>query len=154
MTERILAMKNGFHADDINAAVWSAFRNKQTTWIDDEHSHIAAIVPADKVNSRILTMYQADWLGQLIRAVQACAKMRYYVFGASGNADSVRYTLRAFTLDGGGLYPNHADIRDAYVWASGFMEHWFKVDDLIKALDNAVNGSDGLDAPMAMIDWE
>jgi hypothetical protein len=61
-------------------------------------------------------------------------------------------TLRAFTHKGGGVYfEADGDIRDAFVWTSGFMEHWFKVSDLLLALDN-LDGKLGLDKPIAVIE--
>lgn len=101
-----------------------------------------------------LTGMQAEWIGQLIHGVQRGLKMRYFTYGASDNADPMRCTLRAFTHNDGSLYPRDADIRDAYVWTSGISEHWFKVADLLKALDNAINGYEGTNKPMAMIDEE
>jgi hypothetical protein len=59
--------------------------------------------------------------------------------------------MRAFTHDGGGFLSEKDDIRDAYVWCSGFTERWFKVTDLIEALDN-LDGKHGDTNPIATID--
>lgn len=101
-----------------------------------------------------LTINQANWIGDLIYGVQSGLKMRYYPQGSEDADNAVVVTLRAFTYEGGGLYPSDADIRDSFVWTSGFTERWFKVDDLVKALDNAMLNSQGSDMPMAIIDKE
>ena len=80
-------------------------------------------------------------------------KLRYYPRGADDADHPMVQSLRAFTHDGGGFISEHDDVRDAYVWTSGFMEHWFKVEDLIMALDN-IQGTHGLDKPMAVIDYD
>ena len=102
---------------------------------------------------RPLTLNQAGVLADLIRGVQAGAKLRYYPRGADDADHPMVQSLRAFTHDGGGFISEHDDVRDAYVWTSGFMEHWFKVEDLITALDN-IQGTHGLDKPMAVIDYD
>jgi hypothetical protein len=61
--------------------------------------------------------------------------------------------MRAFTHDDGGFIDDKEDVRDAYVRCSGFMEHWFKVSDVITALDN-MQGKHGLDNPMAVIEFD
>jgi hypothetical protein len=62
--------------------------------------------------------------------------------------------MRAFTHEGGGFVDEKDDVRDAYVWCSGFTERWLKVEDVLVALDNATSGRAGMDKPMAIIDWE
>lgn len=101
-----------------------------------------------------LTLSQASWLGELIHGVERGLKMRYYPLGSDSADNPMTCVLRAFTYNGGGMYPYNADVRDSYVWTSGFMEKWLKVDDLLKALDNAINGKDGTDKPMAIIEEE
>jgi hypothetical protein len=59
--------------------------------------------------------------------------------------------MRAFTYPDGSLYSGDADIRDAHVHCSGTFEHWFDVRGLMAALANAIDGSAGLDQPMAII---
>jgi hypothetical protein len=100
---------------------------------------------------RTLTLNQAGLLGDLIRGVERGLKLRYYPFGTRDADHPMVQVMRAFTYEGGNLYPHNADVRDAYVWTSGFMEHWFKVDDLITALDN-MDGKHGLEEPIATID--
>lgn len=104
-------------------------------------------------SSNVLTINQAGYLGDLIRGVERGAKLRYYPMGAKDADHPMTQVLRAFTHDGGGFYPHDADIRDSHVWTSGITERWFKVSDLITAMDNAINGRD-INAPMAMIDFE
>ena len=100
---------------------------------------------------RILTINQAGVLADLIRGVERRLKLRYYPSGVeSADHPMVQY-LRAFTYAEGALYPHDKDIRDAHVWTSGFMEHWFPVEQLLKALDN-MDGKHGLDEDMAVID--
>lgn len=105
------------------------------------------------MTDRILTLNQADLLGQLIRGVQAGAKLRYYQFGARDAEHPLTVSMRAFTHDGGTFLSEMDDIRDSYVWCSGFMEHWLKVDELITAIDN-LQGKHGLDEPMAVIEYK
>jgi hypothetical protein len=102
--------------------------------------------------SRVLTLNDADLLGGLIRGVQANAKLRYYQFGTRDTEHPLIVTMRAFTHDGGGFISETEDVRDAYVWCSGFMERWIKVSDIITALDN-LQGSHGLENPIAVIDY-
>lgn len=100
-----------------------------------------------------LTLDQAGHLSDLIRGVDRGAKLRYYPRGAEGSAVYGRWVMRAFTLEGGGLYPNGSDIREAYIWGSGITERWFKVSDLIIAMSNIFDGKHGMDKPMATIDY-
>jgi hypothetical protein len=105
--------------------------------------------------SRILTVEQAGLLGDLIHGVERGLKLRYYPYGADYSDATMhvqKFELRAFTYEGGVLYPHDKDIRDAHVWCSGIFEHWLKVGDLIIALDNAVTGKAGMDKPMAVIE--
>ena len=100
---------------------------------------------------RILTINQSIVLSNIHHGVERCLKLRYYPFGTRDADHPLIMSMRAFTYDGGNLYPHDADIRDAYVWCSGFMERWFKVSDLITALDN-MQGKHGLENPMAVIE--
>jgi hypothetical protein len=108
---------------------------------------------AAKEPPRALTINEAGLLADLMRGVQGNKKMRYYPQGADGDTEHPMIaTLRAFTHKGGGVYfEADGDIRDAFVWTSGFMEHWFKVSDLLLALDN-LDGKLGLDKPIAVIE--
>jgi hypothetical protein len=153
-------IKLPYMAEEIQAAVWAAYRNGKTSWIDDEHGHIAAIIPATAVfspkngDARVMTLNEAGILGDLVNAVGRGDRLRYYPYGADESDATmhvVEGVLRAFTLEGGGFYPNNKDVRDAYVWVSGFTERWYKVSDLILALDNN-DGKHGLDKPIAVID--
>jgi hypothetical protein len=144
-------IKTPYLSDEVSAAVWNAYRIGKVTYVDDEHGHIAAIVPPASVKS-VLTLNDAGLLGDLLRAVQGNYRLRYYPNGAEGDTDHpVEGVLRAFTLEGGGFYPNNDDVRNAYVWTSGFMERWYKVSDLIRALDN-IDGKHGLGEPMAVLE--
>lgn len=53
MIEHILSLVKGFNARDTNTAFWSAFLDKEVTWVNDEHGHIAAIVNPDMVEYAI-----------------------------------------------------------------------------------------------------
>jgi hypothetical protein len=99
----------------------------------------------------VLTISQAGYLADLIAGVSAGKRMRYYPMGSKDADRPMVQVLRAFTHEGGALYDYHADIRDAHVWTSGLMEHWFPVRDLLAAMSNAIDPID-LDAPMAMIE--
>jgi hypothetical protein len=101
----------------------------------------------------LLSLSEAGVLGDLIRGVQASAKLRYYQFGGRDADRPLVVTMRAFTQDGGGFISDKEDIRGAYVWCSGFLERWLKVSDLVKALDN-IYGKHGLDNPMAVIEFD
>lgn len=108
--------------------------------------------PAIPVNvPRILTINQAGCLRDLINGVERGLKLRYYPMGAEDADHPMVQVLRAFTYAEGALYPRDKDIRDAHVWTSGFMEHWFPVEQLLTALDNML-GTHGLDQPMAVIE--
>jgi hypothetical protein len=111
-----------------------------------------------EVKRLTLTIEQARLLGDLIHGVERKCKMHYYPYGADtsdATMNVLTVVLRAFTNEGGGgFYPHDSDIRDSYVWTSAIFEHWFKVDDLIVAMDNAVTGKNGTNQPMAVIDKE
>jgi hypothetical protein len=104
-----------------------------------------------------LTINEAGLLGDLIIGVERGHKLRYYPDGAEIRADGstleMTVVLRDFTHDGGGFWPHDADVRDAFVWTSGFTTRWFHVGTLLEALDN-MDGKHGLDHPMAVIDKE
>lgn len=102
---------------------------------------------------RTLTINQSMLLGQIHHGVERGLKLRYYQFGTRDADHPLIVSMRAFTYEGGNLYAHDADVRDAYVWTSGFTERWFKVDELITALDN-MQGTHGLDNPMAVIEEE
>jgi hypothetical protein len=102
---------------------------------------------------RVLTLNKAGLLADLIRGVQAGAKLRWYQFGTRDADHPLIVTMRAFTYDGGGFIREDDDVRDAYVWCSGFMERWLKVSDIITALDN-MDGKHGLEEPMAVIEHD
>lgn len=140
---------------DAHPAAWVAYREGKTTWIDDDAGHIAAIVPvavAEGNAVRPLNINQAGYLAELIRAVDGNKRLRYYPIGADGDAPNQVIEIRAFTREDGSMAPYDADIRDTFVWTSGFTEHWFKVSDLLLALENAITGKYGLDKPMAMVE--
>ena len=105
------------------------------------------------MNDRILTINQAGLLADLLRGVQAGAKLSYYQFGTRDADHPLIVVMRAFTHNGGGFISEKDDVRDAFVWCSSFIEHWFHVEHLITALDN-IDGKHGLDEPMAIIDYD
>jgi hypothetical protein len=111
----------------------------------------AAAGPPPK--ERILTLNDASLLADLIRGVQAGAKLRWYQFGTRDADHPLIVTMRAFTHYGGNFVSETDDVRDEYVWCSGFTERWLKVDDIIKALDN-MDGRHGLDNTMAVIEFD
>lgn len=98
-----------------------------------------------------LTINQAGLLGELIRGVERGLTMRYYPHGVESADHPMVMVLRAFTYDGGGLFPSDGDIREAYVWTTALMEQWIRVDKLITALDN-LEGKHGEDQPIAIIE--
>lgn len=118
----------------------------------DEDWHASLAKKAMPTAKPPLTIEQAGVLADLLHGVERCLKMRYYPFGSRDADHPLEVSLRAFTHNGGGIYFD-GDIRDAYVWTSGLMERWFKVSDLITALDN-IDGKHGLDNPIAIIDKE
>lgn len=101
--------------------------------------------------TEVLTIERAGYLADLIRGVEAGAKLAYYPSGAD-TVTPLIVVLRAFTYDGGGLYPRDKDIRDAHVWTSGMFERWFTVRELLDALENTIDASHGMGAPMASWD--
>jgi hypothetical protein len=103
-----------------------------------------------KVSDQPLTLNEACLLGELIRGVEVNAKLNWYQFGSRDADHPLTMVMRAFTHDGGGFIGPDEDIREAYVWCSGFMERWFKVADIIKALDN-LDGKHGDTNPIATI---
>lgn len=105
------------------------------------------------MSDRTLTLNQAGLLGDLIRGVQAKSKLRWYQFGSRDADHPLVVVMRSFTHDGGGFISDKEDVRDAYVWCSGFMERWFKVSDVINALDN-IQGTHGMEEPMAVIEYK
>ena len=145
-------------AENISGAAWSAKRTNKITWLDDRQGHVAAIVSEEIVRSSshvcsVLTINQSILLGNIHRGIERGLKLRYYPFGTRDADHPLIVSMRAFTYEGGNLYPHDKDVRDAYVWCSGFVEYWLRVDDLIKALDN-MQGTHGLDNPMAVIEEE
>ena len=107
-------------------------------------------------NERVLTIEDLDRLSDLLRAVRAGAKMRWYPFGTDSKSDTPKYgtfILRAFTNPDGTFYPFDKDIRDACVWMTGTFESFREVTDILKAMENAIDMKYGADAPMAIIDW-
>jgi hypothetical protein len=98
-----------------------------------------------------LTLNQADLIGVLMRGVSNNSKLNWYQFGSRDADHPLTMVMRAFTHDGGGFLSETDDIREAYVWCSGFMERWFSVSDIIKALDN-LDGKHGTENPIATID--
>lgn len=107
---------------------------------------------SDTTQTDVLTITQAGYLADLIRGVERCSKLRYYPFGSDSADNPAVVVLRAFTYPDGTMYPYAADIRDSHVWTSGMFERWFAVRDLLTAMDNAVNGTAGLDQPMAIVE--
>lgn len=101
---------------------------------------------------RVLTLNEAGLLADLIRGVQANAKLRWYQFGTRDADHPLIVTMRAFTHEGGGFISETEDVRDAYVWCSGFMERWIRVSDIITSLGN-MQGKHGLENPMATIEY-
>jgi hypothetical protein len=98
-----------------------------------------------------LTLNHADLIGVIMRGVSGNAKLNWYQFGGRDADHPLTMVMRAFTHDGGGFLSEKDDIRDAYVWCSGFTERWFKVTDLIEALDN-LDGKHGDTNPIATIE--
>jgi hypothetical protein len=100
---------------------------------------------------RALSLNEADLINVLMRGVSSNAKLNWYQFGSRDADHPLTMVMRAFTYDGGGFLSDTDDVRDAYVWCSGFVERWFKVSDIIKALDN-LDGKHGDTNPIATID--
>jgi hypothetical protein len=101
-------------------------------------------------DDKALTLHDAGILADIMRGVESNAKLNWYLFGADSAENPLRLVMRAFTHYGGGFWPNDADVRDACVWCSGFMERWIPVRDLMKALDN-LDGKFGETDPIAVI---
>jgi hypothetical protein len=99
----------------------------------------------------VITINEAGHLGDLIRAVERSLKMKYYPRGVESADHPMEMVLRAFTNEDSSLFPSDGDIREAYVWCSGFTEHWIRVDGLLTALDN-LDGKHGEDQPIAIIE--
>lgn len=103
---------------------------------------------------QIMTIEDAIILSQIIRGVTRGLKLRLYPNGAQDADHPMVQVMRAFTYDGGGLYPYNDEIRNAYVWTSGITERWIPVRALIAAMRNATDVDQGIDAPMAQIEDE
>ena len=101
----------------------------------------------------ILSFNDAVALSDLLRAVQAGAKMRIFWEGEDSAEHPLSVTLRPFTEPEGGFWGDDKDIRDSSVWCSGISERWIKTTILMAALDN-IDGHLGSKKPMAIIDWE
>lgn len=100
-----------------------------------------------------LTLTQAGHLADIVRGVERGSRLWYYPSGAQNGAPSASYVLRCFAHEGGGLwFDKDGDVRDAYVHGSGIMERWFKVSDLIRALENIIDAKYGDGEPMARIE--
>ena len=104
-------------------------------------------------SDRVLTVRQAGLLCELIRGVDRRLKIRIYPAGADDAEHPLVVVMRAFTHKGGGFLNETDDIRDGYVWCSGFTESWHEVSWLIRALSN-LDGHLGFSGPMATIDEE
>ena len=140
------------------AELETAFENAGGRGVDMAEEIDQLRAKRDSSTTRILSLNRAGLLADLIRAVessnkQSGVKLRYYPFGSDTDKPA-EYVLRAFTHDGGGFLREDEDVRDAYVWCSGIFEHWFKVEELLDALDNTTSGRHGMDKPMAAIDFD
>jgi len=100
---------------------------------------------------RVLSLREAGLLSELIHGVDRNLKLRYYQFGTRDADHPLVVMMRAFTYDGGGFINETDDIRDVYVWCSGFTERWLKVSDILTALDN-LDGKHGDTNPIATIE--
>lgn len=102
-----------------------------------------------------LTLSDAGYLSDIIRAVERHARVTWYPLGGSAPEVHASYVMRSFAHDGGGLwFDRDGDVRDAYVWLSGTMEHWIKTSDLMAALKGMVNGREHDDDPLMIIEPE
>jgi hypothetical protein len=100
-----------------------------------------------------LTYSDASVLADIMRAVEAKARIRWYPNGTDSADNPLKLVIRAFTHDGGGFwFDSDGDVRNAYIWTSGISEHWLRVSDVMRALRN-IQGEFGLDQPMATIDY-
>jgi hypothetical protein len=106
-----------------------------------------------KNDTRTLTIEDAGRLAAIIQGVERHWKIRYYPRGAADIERPNVMVMRAFTHQGGRFYPLDADIRDAYVWCSGLMEHWILVSDIMMAIKNATTAEYGETEPMATFDY-
>ena len=113
------------------------------------------------MTERILSLNKLQLLSDLLRAVQASnhqsgVKLLWYPVGHDPGSSVPRQmglVMRAFTHQDGTFLSERDDVRDAYIWFSGFTERWIKVEEVLDALDNAVNGNHGTDQPMAVIEY-
>lgn len=104
------------------------------------------------VTHSVFRLEDADTLGQLIRAVQAHQRIKWYQDGAGDADHPVDGVLRHFCRDEDGNFPDHdTDVRDMLVRDSGLLEHFRPVRDVIRALQN-IDGRYGLDQPIAIIE--
>ena len=103
--------------------------------------------------NEVLTINQLGHLVMLDRGIQAGARLRFYPFGSDSADNPWTGRLRCYAREGGGFWPNDADVRDAFVHVSGVFERWFPVRELIDALSN-VDGHLGDEKPIAIIDFD
>jgi len=122
--------------------------------------------PTDKCGGEVrigypkLSLNRLQLLSDLLRAVQSSShqsgvKLRWYPCGTDFGSNVPRQmdlVMRAFTHQDGTFLSDRDDVREAYVWFSGFTERWIKVEEVLDALDNAINGTNH-DQPMAVIDY-
>jgi NADPH-dependent ferric siderophore reductase len=101
----------------------------------------------------LLTIDDLQNLADLLRAVQAGAKMKWYPAGTDSADHPMEVVLRQFTNRDRMYWPADRDIRDAYVWVSGIMEHWMSVRRIVRALSNH-DGHLGMTEPMATIHYK
>lgn len=102
-----------------------------------------------------LTLSDAGYLSDVLRAVERNAKLRWYPLGTDSADYPLVQTMRAVTREGGGLWSDaDGDVRDAYVWTSGMTETWLPVRELTAALRRMTNpdNADWSDKPLAVIE--
>lgn len=103
--------------------------------------------------SDVLTISKLGDLVTLDRGIQTGAKLKFYPFGSDSADNPWTGRLRCYAHEGGGFWPNDADVRDAFVHVSGMFERWFSVRELMDAISN-LDGHLGLDKPIATIEFD
>lgn len=106
--------------------------------------------PSDPPGHPPLTLGDAISLSDILRGCMGGLKLHWYPDGTE-TPNPVKIEMRAIQAGPGTSLAPDADIRDGKVWCSGVLEWWIDVPELIKALQNTIDGRHGATDPMAII---
>ena len=101
-------------------------------------------------NDSIVTIADANTLADLIRAIQAGSAFDWYQWGTDTDKPT-RRTLRALTDEHGNFLLSGSDVMSTHVWSSGIMEWFTPIRDILRAMQNSVDGCHGQTNPMMIV---